>query len=304
MSFKNIAVIGASGNVGNGVVPLLLQSGLKITAITREDSKSTFPQGVEVKRTDYSFESLKSHFQGQDAVLCLVATSGLKAELTVVDAAAAAGVKWFVPSELGHNTSDPRVVQLLPIFSEKVKIVDHLRSKEKDGLSWTGIHTGLFFDWGLERGTVLGFNLQNKSARLWDDGNNKVDLTNLHTIALTILHILTDPTTREEAKNKNVNISTVNTTQNEILAALEKVSATKFEVTYIKSADGKQEGQQKLAAGDSSAFLDLLQYIAFGNEELSNWDKAAEPHRLRVRGDHESVVETVNRVYEKVNKVA
>ena len=304
MSFKNIIVAGASGNVGQGVVPVLLQAGLKITAITREDSKSTFPKEVEVKRTDYSFESLKSIFHGQDAVVCLVATSGLKAELTMVDAAAAAGVKWFIPSEFGHNTSDPRVIELLPLFSEKVKVVDHLRTKEKDGLSWTGIHTALFFDWGLEKSTVLGFDLRNKSARLWDGGNNKVCLTNLQTIALAILHILTDPATNEETKNRSVNISTVSTTQSEILAALEAVSATKWEVAHVTSAEGKQAGQQKLASGDPWAFLDILQYIAFGNEELSNWDHKAGAHHLLVKGSEESVSETVNRVYEKINKAA
>src|ERR1700761_4425183 len=118
MSFKSVAVIGANGNLGEVVTPLLLNSGLKVTAVTREDSKTTIPT-VNVLRTNYSFDSLVSVFQGQDAVLCLVGNTGVQTEITMIDAPVIAGVKWFIPSEYGHDTTDPRVVKMLPMFQEK-----------------------------------------------------------------------------------------------------------------------------------------------------------------------------------------
>lgn len=119
MSFKNIAVIGASGNLRTGILPLLLESGLNVTAVTRQTSESTFPQTVDIRRMDYSFDSLKSAFQGQDAVLCLVSVADVRAEITTADAAVAAGVQWFIPCEFGHDTTNPRVVEVLLLFQEK-----------------------------------------------------------------------------------------------------------------------------------------------------------------------------------------
>ena len=67
-------------------------------------------------------------------------------QLTLIEAAFAAGVKRFIPSEYGSNTANPEVVGLVPIFGGKQKIVDSLKSKESKGLSWTVLITGPFFD--------------------------------------------------------------------------------------------------------------------------------------------------------------
>jgi hypothetical protein len=90
---------------------------------------------------------LTEALQGQDAVLSLVGQPGLPLQKKTADAAIAAGVKWFIPSEFGHNTTDERVIGLLPAFSTKIEVNEYLASKEKDGLSWVSVITCLFFDW-------------------------------------------------------------------------------------------------------------------------------------------------------------
>jgi hypothetical protein len=90
---------------------------------------------------------LATALQGQDAVLCLLGTAALAHETALIDAAVTAGVKWFVPSEFGHDTTDDKVVGLLPLFKGKTKVIDHLRTKESSGLNWTAIITGLLYDW-------------------------------------------------------------------------------------------------------------------------------------------------------------
>ena len=64
----------------------------------------------------------------------------------IVDAAAKAGVKYFVPSEFGHDTTDPKVLELLPVFKAKTAVTKKLESHEEK-MGWTGIVTGLFLDW-------------------------------------------------------------------------------------------------------------------------------------------------------------
>ncbi|KAJ4863509.1 nmrA-like family domain-containing protein [Trichoderma breve] len=211
----------------------------------------------------------------------------------MADAAVAAGVQWFIPSEFGHDTTNPRVVEVLPLLRKKVKIVDCLRSREKDGLSWTSLHTGFFFDFGFTF-DLLGFDLRQKTAAIWDNGNNRSSMSTFKTIAQAIIQIFTDPMSREEAKNQYIRIATVTTTQNEILQALKRVSGTKFQVTRIETAKGKRLGDQHLASGDED------KYVALGKNAFLDWENRSGPHCLTTKAQQESVLDIVGRMYPKV----
>lgn len=75
----------------------------------------------------------------------MVNGAGFSEQLKLVDAAIAAGVKRFIPSEYGCNTADERIRKLVPVFVGKRKVVDYLISKENE-ISWTAVITGLFAD--------------------------------------------------------------------------------------------------------------------------------------------------------------
>jgi uncharacterized protein YbjT (DUF2867 family) len=125
----------------------LKHSKFNITVLSRPDSKSTFPPGVKVVRADYSsIESLTTAFKGQDAVVSLVGSPALNDQPRLIDAAIAAGVKRFIPSEYGANTPSERLREILPLFNTKKEVVDYLKSKE-DHITWSGLITGAFFDW-------------------------------------------------------------------------------------------------------------------------------------------------------------
>jgi uncharacterized protein YbjT (DUF2867 family) len=145
---KTLAIIGASGNLGEVVLPTFLQkTNLQITVISRPESKATFPAAVNVLRASVDDPvSFEKAFQGQDAVLSLIASSEVPKEGFIIDAAAKAGVKYFMPSEFGYDTTDPKVVELLPLFKDKAQVVEKLRSHEST-MGWTGLMTGMFFDW-------------------------------------------------------------------------------------------------------------------------------------------------------------
>ena len=145
---KTLAIVGASGNVGEVVLPTLLQkTNLKITVISRPESKATFPPNVQVLRASVDDpSSFEKAFQGQDAVLCLISPFEVSKEGMIVDAAIKMGVKYFIPSEFGHDTTDPKVLEVLPIFKAKRAVIKNLESHEAK-MGWTGIITGLFLDW-------------------------------------------------------------------------------------------------------------------------------------------------------------
>lgn len=111
-------------------------------------------------RADYeSFDSLKAAFQGQDAVISAVASDSLPAQIKLVDAAIAAGVKRYLPSEFGSNAADPKVQAAVPFFKGKNDIADYLSSKEKE-ISWTKLITGPFF------GMLRGISMENNDRSL------------------------------------------------------------------------------------------------------------------------------------------
>lgn len=79
-------------------------------------------------------------------MISIVGNGGFSNQQKLIDAALAAGVKRFIPSEFGNNTADERVRALAPLLDGKKAIVDYLKEKQ-DRLSWTALITGPFFDW-------------------------------------------------------------------------------------------------------------------------------------------------------------
>jgi uncharacterized protein YbjT (DUF2867 family) len=141
-------VFGAGGNVGQHVIPALLKAGVPTTVATRPSSNATFSDQVKVVTADYDDqESLTSAIRGHDVVIALVPGRAAAAQKLLPDAAVAAGATYFLPSEYGHDATNEEITPLLPIFAEKRAVTAHLKRKEKEGLSWTGLTTALFFDW-------------------------------------------------------------------------------------------------------------------------------------------------------------
>jgi uncharacterized protein YbjT (DUF2867 family) len=114
-----------------------------VSVLVRQGSKSTYPPHIKVLKVNESWpeDELVNALKGQDAVVQIVLPPDIQKHKTLIDAAAKAGVKRFIPSEFGT------VVKKVPRFGLKREVADYLRSKEKNGLSWTALVTGIFFDW-------------------------------------------------------------------------------------------------------------------------------------------------------------
>ncbi|KAG9185360.1 hypothetical protein G6011_07904 [Alternaria panax] len=264
MSIKNVIIIGAGGNLGPCILDAFLKEpSFNTSILSREGSTSTFPSGVKVIRANYdSHDSLKDAFQGQDAVISLVGGAALGDQNKLVDAAIAAGVQRFLPSEYGSNTPDKRTREILPVFEAKFGIINYLKSKEKE-ISWTSIITGPFFDWGLKLG-FLGFDVSSKTATLWDNGEAVFSATNLNQIGIATVKALQHA---DLTKNQYVYISGFQITQNDILAAAEKVTGAKWTVKKASTKEQIEQGRAKLQKGDFSGISDLILGATYGKEQ-------------------------------------
>lgn len=85
--------------------------------------------------------------RGQDTVISAVGATGFVDQKKVIDASIRAPVKRFIPSEFASDTLSDAVIQLVPLFEQKRVVLDYLKSKESEGLAWSGIATALLFDW-------------------------------------------------------------------------------------------------------------------------------------------------------------
>ncbi len=74
----NVLVVGGSGFIGTRLCGELVDRGHDVTALARNPEREDLPDGVETAMGDVTaYDSIEEHFEGQDAVVFLVALSPL-----------------------------------------------------------------------------------------------------------------------------------------------------------------------------------------------------------------------------------
>ncbi|KAJ5680895.1 hypothetical protein N7536_012034 [Penicillium majusculum] len=295
---KNVAIIGASGSIGKIILDgLVASSQFEITVISRKESEATFPPGVTVLKTDYSDKDLEAAFKGKDVVISAVGATGFGEQKKFVDVAIRAGVKRFIPSEFSVNSQNDAVLQLLPLFGQKKELIEYLKSKETDGFTWTGIATSGLFDWGLANG-FLEFDIASHTATIWDEGNKSFTLTNQKALGDAVASALVHP---DETRNQFLFIASVETTQKDILAALEEESGVKWTVNETTTDIQVTVAVKKLAAGDFSGAFSLVRATVYGNTPSlhSNYAKEEKLGNNVLGLQFETVSDVVKRVLNK-----
>ncbi|XDG04792.1 hypothetical protein ABKA04_004407 [Annulohypoxylon sp. FPYF3050] len=251
-TIKNVAVVGATGKIGRPIVDRLLTSKLfNVTVLTRDDSrKRDLPADVTVKQVDYnSIDSLQSALEGQDALVSAMAFEAIHEQKNLVDAAFNAGVKRIIPSEYGNDLMNPKLAAF-PIYQPKIAIRQQCEKRvtENPSFSWTTIHNASFLgpDWTLD----FIVDVKNRSADIKDGGDVLFCATTYDDIAQAVIGILTH---LEETANRPVRISSVNTTQNELIAIAKELGATDgWNLTYSETENLESEAFRRWAAGDHS----------------------------------------------------
>jgi uncharacterized protein YbjT (DUF2867 family) len=139
------------------VIKHLKENGFEITLLTRNLSKTkeAFPSLPAVEADYDSLEALTKALTedvgAQDAVVSLINREELQAQINLIDAAIAAKIPHLVPSSFGLGTRESWSHEL-PILKAKTEMEDYVVAKARAGeITYTGIQTGAFLDWALER---------------------------------------------------------------------------------------------------------------------------------------------------------
>lgn len=184
-------------------------------------------------------------------------------QTAILDAAKAAGVKRFILNEFANSPIyQTGLPELMPYREVKDRVQKHAQKLAVESVldegpifSWTGIVTGNLTDLSLRKYPIFGFDLQNRTARLVDDGTEPFTGTILRDIGIAVKGVLLHP---EETKNRYVHIRSVCSSQKDIMEAFEAATGEKWPVTYVSSKDLLENGRKEFAAGNRKGMLDLL----------------------------------------------
>ncbi|KAL8771985.1 MAG: hypothetical protein Q9209_002650 [Squamulea sp. 1 TL-2023] len=259
MELQKIAIVGSNGRVGSSIVKELLRDQSKqLTVILRHTSPDSAPSSsiVKVKADFTSIDSLTTALSGQDAVLSCVpgGATDFEFQKILIDAAIRAGVKLFFASEYSANVMSPQYARLpIEFVGDKPRIRQYLEEKAEQGsIAWTALNGGPFFDLWLTAGPA-GFDIRNRTATIYGTGNNLACWTSLPTVAKAVRNMLL-PSKVPKILNRAVFICGVKeVTQNNILAALEDETGSKFEVKHVDVKRIKHEAMEALERKDWKA---------------------------------------------------
>lgn len=104
----------------------------------------------------------------------------------------------------------------------------------------------------------LGIDVKNQKATLYNNGSVRFSTTTLSTIGLAVKNALLMP---EQTVNNYLYIDSFTVSQKQILAAFEKATGKKWEVSFADAEVDKKQGLEKMANGDFSGAAHLIRYI-------------------------------------------
>ncbi|CZR58047.1 related to 2`-hydroxyisoflavone reductase [Phialocephala subalpina] len=246
---KSVAIAGATGTLGPHVLKALVNAGFQVTVLTRSKKPGASDANAKVLEVDFaSVESLTTALKDIDAVVSTVGGTAIDGQTILIDAAIAAGVKRFIPSEYGTVTTSPKL-ETYPLYSSMTKIRKYLQEKASAGkLTWTVLACGCFLEFLFGTPTLLDF--ANHKVNLYDEGDNRMSSTSMVNIGKAIAAILKNP---DATKDKVVYTSEVILTQNKVLGfAKELKPEIKWEITKVQTSVLRKESLEAFGAGDFS----------------------------------------------------
>ncbi|KAH7339250.1 hypothetical protein BKA66DRAFT_479573 [Pyrenochaeta sp. MPI-SDFR-AT-0127] len=237
MAIKNVALAGATGNAGAPILNSLLVSNLfNVTVLTRPGSKHTFPPAVTVKPVDYaSLASLTAALEGQDVLINTTSIEHVEQHVALIDAALAARVARYFPSDFGLDTYKPAIAAL-PIFEGPAAALKYMHEKctaPGSPTTYTVVHNGGFLDWCFET-AFLGVDPREKQATIFDEGTNEIAYTTQEWVGKAVVAILCK---LEETKNRSVFVANTYVSQKKLLELSKEVVGADGWTVGAKSTD-------------------------------------------------------------------
>ncbi|EMD92494.1 hypothetical protein COCC4DRAFT_131092 [Bipolaris maydis ATCC 48331] len=302
---NKIALVGANGNIGSHILSALqAKDRFQITAISRVQSKATFPSDISVARVNYAEpETLVNALKGQDALIITMSVFAHNAQEQLIRAAAQAGVPWILPNEFGmFNTED---IQNEIIGSGKQR--DRALIEKLGVSSWIGMTSGFWYEYSLSGGQY-GIDLNKREVVFFDDGNQRLNTTTWPQTGLAVANLLSLPLsssngkgpTLEQYRNRMLFFSSFTLNQREMFEAAQKATGTTEKDWKISSEPAKErlmKARQRLMSGDRSSFATVL-YTRYFIDDAGLYEKNHGLNNDELSLPKEDLVEATKRAVE------
>ncbi|KAL8867872.1 MAG: hypothetical protein Q9174_005376, partial [Haloplaca sp. 1 TL-2023] len=157
------------------------------------------PPGITVIKVDYdSPTSLTTALLNQDAlIITLAAFAPAEQQTRLINAAAAAGVKWILPNEFGNDNGNEVVIRDLPMYAAKTQY--RMQIQDSGVSAWIGIICGFWYEFALMGGPDrYGFDIPNRKVTLFDEGTVKHTTCTLTQVGRGVANLLSLPILRED----------------------------------------------------------------------------------------------------------
>lgn len=178
-----------------------------------------------------------------------VSKTALRTQFRVVDAARAAGVKRFIPSEYGADLKHDKI-RAFPIYKDKVELQDYLEEAKTAGgggeLTYTYIFNNALLDWVLKFGTLI--NLKARTLDSYDGGAHPISLTRISTVAKAVVGVLSHP---DQTRNRAVYVHDIAIAQKDVLEIARKLAppAETWTVREVDTAKMEEDAKADIAKG-------------------------------------------------------
>ena len=256
-----------------------------VTAITRAESESKLPEGVEVKKVDYSNQSsIVDALRGQDA---LVITMGVMAppdqQSKLIEAAADANVPWILPNDWSPDTANEGLVKDVFIFQHGQKTRDLIEKLGKS--SYISVATGFWYEWSLAMTPGYGFDFENRTVTLFDDGEPKINTSTWPQVGRAVASLLSLPIHPEgqdkdrcldRFRNKMVYVSSYLVSQKDMLDSVLRVTQTSIDDWKVTKEPTKERytgGVEAMQKGDRTGFAKMMYTRVFYPDDSGNFEK-------------------------------
>ncbi|RFU75828.1 oxidoreductase [Trichoderma arundinaceum] len=263
---ERVAIVGAAGQLGRHITQEILKTNKHtITALTRKEGASKFPEGVKAAFVDYDDEeSIVSALKGHDfLIITLAYSAGNEIHNKIVQAAAKAKIPHLMPNiytadVVLNNETIGDETGMGPAFRPLLSEIERL------GLTWTVLVTGLWYEFSLAcPPDWFGFDINKREVTIFDDGQARINTTTWPQCGRAVASFLglkkrpednNDSTpTLQQFQNTAIYVSSFMINQREMLASVKRVTGTTdadWNIRYESTAKRIQDGRAALAAGD------------------------------------------------------